>query len=503
MSHLLVLPVLLPLLAGTLQLFLVHRPSWTLRLVGLAACVALIGLAFSLTAAAAGGEITVYAIGGWPPPLGIVLVLDRLSAFMLLLTALLALPCLVAACGSWDRAGHNFHPLFMFQLAGINGAFLAGDLFNLYVFFEILLIASYCLMLHGGGEARLKAGIVYVVVNLIGSALLLIAVALLYGVTGSLNLADLGRSMPALDSDFAVLARVAAMLLFVVFGLKAAMLPLHFWLPAGYGAAAPPVAALFAIMTKVGAYAILRLSTVVFGAEAGDLAGILQPWLLLAALLTLWLGMIGALGSKGLAELAGFLLIASMGTLLTAFALDDADGLAAGLYYLAQSVPATAALFLLAGLIADRRGERGGDIAPGPALGQSGVLGFAFMLAALALVGLPPLGGFLGKMMLLQSVEGAATGWIFSSLLLTGLLGLIACSRAGVVLFWAEQSEAGEAPALPARHLLPVLVLLGGNIALTVGAGPLVVYGQAAAAQILDPARYHLAVLGEASGGER
>jgi multicomponent K+:H+ antiporter subunit D len=287
-------------------------------------------------------------------------------------------------------------------------------------------------------------------------------------------------------------------MLFVVFGLKAALLPLHFWLPAGYGAAAPPVAALFAIMTKVGAYAILRLSTVVFGAEAGDLADLLLPWLLPAALLTLWFGMIGALGSKALGELAGFLLIASIGTLLTAFALGDADSLAAGLYYLAQSVPATAALFLLVGLIAEQRGERGSDIAPGPALHRRRLLGFGFLLAALALIGLPPLGGFLGKAMLLQSVDGPATGWIFSSLLLTGLLGLIACSRAGVILFWTAEGDARDAPPLPARHLLPALALLGGNIALTLGAAPVAAYSQAAAAQILDPAGYHRAVLGNA-----
>jgi multicomponent K+:H+ antiporter subunit D len=166
-------------------------------------------------------------------------------------------------------------------------------------------------------------------------------------------------------------------------------------------------------------------------------------------------------------------------------------------------VPATAALFLLAGLVADQRGEQGSDIAPGSKLHRGGLLGFAFLLAALALVGLPPLSGFLGKMMLLQSVDGEAARWVFSSLLLTGLLGLIACSRAGVAVFWTEEGDARDAPPLPMRHLLPALALLGGNVALTVGAAPVLAYSQAADAQILDPAGYHQAVLGDAPrGGE-
>jgi multicomponent K+:H+ antiporter subunit D len=199
-------------------------------------------------------------------------------------------------------------------------AFLTGDLFNLFVFFEVLLIASCCLMLHGGGKARLRAGTIYVVLNLVGSALFLIAVGLLYGVAGTLNLADLGRAMGALDSAGTGLARIGAVLLLVVFGLKAALVPLHLWLPEGYGEAAP-VAALFAIMTKVGAYRILRVFTAVFGPLAGELSWLAQPWLLPAALATLWLGMLGVLASRALGELVAFLLIASVGTLLTAFAL--------------------------------------------------------------------------------------------------------------------------------------------------------------------------------------
>src|SRR5690606_2213561 len=233
-----------------------------------------------------------YRLGDWPAPFGIVLVLDRLSALMLVLTAAVALFSLLHAVQGQDRAGPLYHPLFQLQLVGLNGAFLTGDLFNLFVFFEILLIASYCLLVHGSTAPRLRAGVHYVVLNLAGSSLFLIAVGTLYGVTGTLNMADMAQKVALLGAPDAALVRSAALLLLVVFALKAALVPLYFWLPAAYSAASAPVAALFAIMTKVGVYSIVRVYTLIFGSGGGVAAEVATPWLLPLALLTVVLGMI-------------------------------------------------------------------------------------------------------------------------------------------------------------------------------------------------------------------
>ena len=280
-THLPVFPVLLPVFTAVLLLMLGdhggdahgshghHRLLWARR-IALASVVAGQAVAMLLALRAAAGEIIVYRLGDWPAPYGIVLVIDRLGAMMLVLTSLVALPVLWYASGGWDAHGRHFHPLFQFQLMGLGGAFVTGDLFNLFVFFEVLLIASYVLMLHGQGRERLRVGLHYVVLNLAASALFLIGVALLYAKTGTLNLADLALRVPKIDGPDATLVQAAALLLLVVFGFKAALAPLSMWLPATYAAATAPVAALFAILTKVGVYAIVRVHGVVCGSSSGS-----------------------------------------------------------------------------------------------------------------------------------------------------------------------------------------------------------------------------------------
>ncbi|MFW6345070.1 MAG: proton-conducting transporter membrane subunit, partial [Halomonas sp.] len=287
MSHLIVLPVVLPLVAGLLLLFQRQGGVRVKRLVSVGATLVLLLVGIALVARAAGGEVTYYALGDWQPPFGIVLVLDRLSALMVLLTAVLALGAVVFACAGDDARGSNFHGLFQWQLMGINGAFLTGDLFNLFVFFEVLLLASYALLLHGGGRDRIMAGVHYVVLNLAGSSLFLIAVGILYGATGTLNMADMATRLAELPAEREGLVMAGGLMLLVVFGLKAAILPLYFWLPKAYAAAPAPVAALFAIMTKVGIYAILRVYSLVFGEAAGPLANLEQDWVWWLALATL------------------------------------------------------------------------------------------------------------------------------------------------------------------------------------------------------------------------
>lgn len=312
MSHWLILPILLPLFAGSL-LLLPLAERWQ-RGLSLLAALALIPLSLLLIRTAASGDLSVYALGNWAAPFGIVLMLDRLAALMLLATAVLGSAALIYALRGDDRLGKHFHALFQFQLLGINGAFLTGDLFNLFVFFEILLIASYALLLHGGGAERVRSGLHYVILNLVGSAFFLIAVGTLYGLTGTLNMADMAQKIAMADAERAPLLAAAGLLLLVVFALKAALLPLYFWLPRAYAAASAPVAALFAIMTKVGIYSILRVYTLVFGDAAGELANLAQAWLWPLALATLGLGAIGALAARTLQGLLAYLVVVSAGT---------------------------------------------------------------------------------------------------------------------------------------------------------------------------------------------
>ncbi|MHB1224207.1 MAG: monovalent cation/H+ antiporter subunit D, partial [Gemmatimonadaceae bacterium] len=445
LGHLLAVPIALPIAAGMILLLLGRRSIALQRAVGLTATAIGLAVAVGLATTAAGGDYTVYRLGDWPAPAAIVLVLDRLSALMVLLTAIVAVGSLAYACLGTDRKGAHFHALFQLQLAGLNGAFLTGDLFNLFVFFEVLLIASYCLLLHGGGAARLRAGLHYVTLNLAGSALFLIAVGLLYAVTGALNMADLSVRVAQVAPADAALVRAAGLLLFVVFALKAAVLPLYFWLPKSYAAATGPVAALFALMTKVGVYALLRVSTLVFGPLAGPAADLALPWLLPVALATQAAGVLGALAARDLRRLQAYLLVTSVGLMLGGIGLYSEQGVAAALYYLAHSTLITAALFLLVDLIARQRGATGPRLRSAVAVSQPALLGGLFFVGSMAVVGLPPLSGFLGKALVLAATPLDGRGiWLWAVTLTAGLLSLVACSRAGSIVFWNSTAAVAD-----------------------------------------------------------
>ncbi len=504
MNHWLILPILLPAVVGAVLVVAVRHDALLARIFALASGVLLLAVGLVLLAMSADGEVRVYALGAWPAPFGIVLALDRLAALMLVLTAVLGLAVLVYAVNGWDERGRHFHPLLQFQLMGLNGAFLTGDFFNLFVFFEVLLIASYGLMVHGGGGLRVKAGVQYVVVNLIGSSVFLIAVGLIYSVTGTLNMADLARKVPQVAAADQALLHTGAVLLLLVFALKAALVPLHFWLPGTYANAPGPVAALFAIMTKVGAYSILRLYILAFGAEAGGAAWLAAPWLLPAGLLTLVLGMLGVLGARSLGQMASFAVIASMGMLLATVALFTAQATAAALYYLLHSTLAAAALFLIADLVAERRGVHRDRFDLAPRLAQGGLLAGLFFVAAIGITGMPPLSGFIGKLLILDGARASAqAGWFWSLILGTSLIAIVGFSRAGSLLFWKCSALEAPAPAYRAAPALPFVAvggLLAGLVALTVFAGPLHRWLELTAAQLYAPAGYIEAVLGAAGG---
>jgi len=496
MNHWIIAPVLLP--AVTAGLLMLSGGTLSLRIqrgVGLLAATALLAVAVVLLEQSAGSAHQVYALGHWRPPFGIVLVLDRLSAVMLLLTAVLGLCTLAAAVAAGaDAQGRFFHPLFLFQLMGLNGAFLTGDLFNLFVFFEVLLIASYCLLLNGNTPARLRAGLHYVVANLVGSALFLVAVGLLYGIAGTLNLADLAVRLPQLASLDRLLVQSAGLLLLTVFGLKAALFPLLLWLPPAYSAASAPVAALFAVMTKVGIYSILRVYEIVLGPAADQVVPALATWMVPIALVTIAWGALGALSSQRLGTMAANLTLLSAGTTLAVAALDTEPALSAALYYLVQSTLATALLFLVCGSITQRR-TAAGDRLQRAGAAQPRVLGVLFLFTSLTIIGLPPLSGFVGKLMLLQAALPAAQGSaIWAVLLVSSFLVLVALIRAGMTLIWAVRSDAPAVPAKAAELAAPFL-LMAGIVALSVAAEPVKRFMDATAAQLSDVQAYTGTVL--------
>ncbi|MFH1807044.1 MAG: monovalent cation/H+ antiporter subunit D [Pseudomonadota bacterium] len=501
MGHWMIVPIVLPAIMAALIVLAVRHDIVLQRVFSIASTVAMVAVAIALVVYASGHGPEMYALGAWPAPFGIVLVLDRLSAMMVLLTSVLGLGVVVYASSQWDKRGKHFHALFQFQLMGINGAFLTGDVFNLFVFFEVLLIASYGLMLHGAGAERLKAGVQYVVVNLTGSALFLIGVGLIYGVTGTLNMADLAVKVPLVTEGDQALLRAGALILLLVFAVKAALVPIHFWLPGTYANAPAPVAALFAIMTKVGAYSILRVYSLAFGDGAGDMAWLAAPYLMPAALVTLALGMTGVLAAKRLNGLIAFAVIGSMGTLLIAISLFTPEAMSAGLYYLLHSTFAGAALFLIGDLIMARRGEQGDHLRTAPGFHQSGLLAVLFFGAAIAMAGMPPLSGFVGKLLILDATrESDLAVWIWSVILVTSLMCIVGFGRAGSVLFWKSASVEGQIETGETEWPVLPIVAAGGMvaamIALTVFAAPIVGYLDATAAQIFDTSGYIGAVLG-------
>ncbi len=535
MPHLVVVPIVLPLATAALMLFVSERARRlraTLNVLscgtGLVVCVALLRIVHEGGASAVG----VYLPANWPAPFGIVLAADRLSAMMLVVTAFIALASLVYAVARWDRAGVHFHPLFQLQLMGLNGAFLTVDVFNLFVFFEVLLAASYGLLLHGSGASRVRAGLHYIAVNLFASSLFLVGVAVLYGAAGTLNLADFAQRIPQVPDADRGLLHAGAAILAIAFFAKAAMWPLNFWLVPAYSAAGAPVAALFAILTKVGVYAILRVWTLLFGDGAGASAHFGGDALTWIGMTSLAVASIGMLAAHHPGRLAAWSVIVSSSTVVAAIGFGRPTLTAGALFYLIGSTFALAALFLLVELI-DRAREvepkvPDDDVDPMPFSieyierpdsnldedesvligevipGALAFLGLAFMACALMIAGLPPLSGFLGKFAMLSSAlethtgGGAfalplAAGTLVAVLVVSGLLSLVALSRAGIRYFWAPQARA--VPRLRVIETAPIAALLLACVVLTVRAEPVMRYVSAAADALHRPAQYIDAVM--------
>ena len=540
MPHLIVAPILLPLLTAACMLMLgeKHRPlKARINLIS-----TLLGLGISVMLLlwtqqqAVPTSIGVYLPSNWQVPFGIALVVDHLSALMLVLTGIIASCALLFAMARWDRAGASFHALFQIQLMGLYGAFLTADLFNLFVFFEVLLAASYGLMLHGSGKARVSSGLHYISINLLASSLFLIGAALIYGVTGTLNMADLALKIPLVPEADRGLLHAGAAILAVAFLAKAGMWPLNFWLVPAYSSASAPVAALFAIMTKVGIYTVLRLWTLLFSGQAGASAYFAGDWLIYGGMATIVCAAIAILAAQRLERMASLSILVSAGILLSAVGFAQPNLTSAALFYLISSTLALSALFLLAELIERSRSSSDlvleDDAEPQPSLAEPcapprgsnlddeqkvvvgqiipwtmAFLGLSFIACALLIIGMPPLSGFIGKLSLLNALLnpmglGNATdepismaAWsLLALLILSGLASLIAFSRMGIQRFWTPLER--PSPILRRIECLPIVLLLGLCVVLTFKAEPVLRYTQAAADTLNTPERYVMAVIG-------
>ncbi|WP_433740191.1 monovalent cation/H+ antiporter subunit D [Pseudomonas putida] len=538
MTHLIAAPILLPLLTAAVMLMLgeKHRPlkakiNLFSSLLGLG--ISLMLLQWTQTTGVP-GSIGVYLPGNWQVPFGLVLVVDRLSALMLVLTGIIGVSALLFAMARWDSAGSSFHALFQIQLMGLYGAFLTADLFNLFVFFEVLLAASYGLMLHGSGRARVSSGLHYISINLLASTLFLIGAALIYGVTGTLNMADLALKIPLVPEADRGLLHAGAGILAVAFLAKAGMWPLNFWLVPAYSSASAPVAAMFAIMTKVGVYTFLRLWTLLFSGQAGASAYFGGDWLIYGGMATIVCAAVAILAAQRLERMASLSILVSAGILLSAIGFAQPNLIGAALFYLVSSTLALSALFLLAELIERSRSaseiplEDENEMLPRPLESSAPVkginldddqkavvgqvipwtmafLGLSFIACALLIVGMPPLSGFIGKLGLLSAllnplglgneapISNAAWG-LLALLILSGLASLLAFSRLGIQRFWTPAER--PSPVLRRLECVPIFALLGLSIALTFKAEPLLHYTQAAADALNNPQQYVMAVLG-------
>lgn len=500
MSLLTALPVLLPLIGGILLLLLRPAGIAKQRIVHLFLVVSLLLVSLIAFFSANKGGYQIMLLGNWQAPFGIVIVLDRMSSIMLLLTAILALGALWYAIKTdVDRQGEHFHVLFQLQLFGLNGAFLTGDVFNLFVFFEVLLLASYGLLLHGGGRLRTRAGLHYVVINLVGSTLFLFAVGTLYGMLGTLNIADMSVAVQNVPAEDRGVIAAAGLLLLVVFGVKAAMFPLYLWLPGAYGYTSAPVAALFAIMTKVGLYAIIRVHGTVFGEEAGALAFIHSNWVLAGGLATSILAALGVVASRGLRQQVAYLILTSVGILLIGIGLNSEAALSAAIYYLVHSTLLGAALFLLADVILRARGNHGDTLIRATPVANPILVGSVFMLLGIAMTGMPPLSGFFGKIMVLNAA--LTHPWFISVLLVvlvSGFLMIISIARTGSLLFYNIETPLPNAtpPELNRLAFSAIVGLLLISPLLVAFAKPLSAVTEQTAMQLYDSKGYANAVLG-------
>ncbi len=488
MNALTPLVVLLPLLGAAAALTQAKRPRvQTLIAVGVITAVLAISIAL-LVAVDVNGAIAI-DLGGWNAPFGIVLVVDRLAALLLVVSAAVLLAVLVFSVGQGLADGDRetpvsiYYPTYLILAAGVFNAFVSGDLFNLYVSFEILLVASFVLITVGGTELRIRAGTVYIVVSVVSSVIFLAAIAMIYGATGTVNIAQLSVRLADLPPDIQLVLHV---MLLVAFSIKAAVFPLSFWLPDSYPTAPAPVTAVFAgLLTKVGVYAIMRTEMIMFP------GGALNTVILIVAAITMIVGILGAIAQSDIKRLLSFTLVSHIGYMLFGIGLGTAAGLSAATYYIVHHITVQTTLFLATGLV-ERQGGTTGINRLGGMLKASPLVGILFFIPMLSLGGIPPFSGFLGKLALFEAGAqvGSALSWILiASGAIVSLLTLYALARAWSMTFWRHSDEvAGYENPLPAHAPMGIAtavnsvrsiprIMVGATIAMVAVSVALTIFG--------------------------
>ncbi|HEU5152348.1 MAG TPA: Na+/H+ antiporter subunit D [Iamia sp.] len=500
MRLLLPLPVLLPLGAAALSILVGRSRRWQ-RIISITTLTTVVGLAVAILVETDRDGIVATQAGGWPAPLGISLVADRFSAIMLVIAALMMLAVVVFAIGQpgAERNHVGFQSVYLVLAAGVNASFLTGDMFNLFVAIEMMLTASYVLITLGGRLDQVRSGMTYVVISLVASVLFLAALAFTYTATGTMNMAVLSSAIADLPEG---LQGGLAGLFLVVFGIKAGLFPLYFWLPDSYPTAPSPVTAIFAgLLTKVGVYAIIRTQTLLF-------PGVLPTWLVMAvAGATMVVGVFGAIAQDDVKRILSFHIVSQIGYMIMGFGVATVTGLAGAIFYMVHHIVVKTALFLSGGLIehaggSSRLSKLGDMVRSAPAIAV------VFLIPALSLAGMPPFSGFVAKLALLDAAAGVGQWAIFGAAVLTSLLTLFSMSKIGVGVFWSPATEAAEhavaAPdaarsrlGAPAMMYVPTALLATAALAIGVFAGPLLDLSERAATDLVHVEPYVAAVLGD------
>ncbi|HEX6238153.1 MAG TPA: Na+/H+ antiporter subunit D [Acidimicrobiales bacterium] len=490
MSALLALPIALPLGAAAVSI-LVGRWRSAQRVIGVVTLsVLLVSTIVLLVRVDDDGPVASQA-GGWPAPLGITLVADRLTGIMLVVAMVMLLSVLVYAIGQGgvERRHVGFHPVYLALTAGVGASFLTGDLFNLFVAFEVMLTASYVLLTLGGRPDQVRTGMTYVVISLVASALFLTALAYVYASTGTVNIADLGAELELLPVG---VRQGLAGLLLVVFGIKAAVFPLFFWLPDSYPTAPTAVTAVFAgLLTKVGVYAIIRTQTALL--PAGDRFGAL---LLVVAGATMLLGVLGAIAQNDIKRILSFHIISQIGYMVMGLGFFTVAGVAGAVFYIVHHIIVKTTLFLTSGLVEQRSGTGHLDRLGG-LVRSTPVVAVLFLLPALSLAGIPPLSGFVAKFALVDAGLDGGQWAVVGTSLLVSLLTLFSMTKIWAGAFWGEREASGVGlRVLPAAMIAPTVVLVLLSLAVAGFAGPLYSLSERAAVDLLDGSAYVRAVLG-------
>ena len=489
----LVLPIIVPM--GTAAVMLLTRRWPALqRWIGLAGAIALLASTAAVFGGVNSGGIQVLQIGGWPAPFGITLVADLLSALLLVAVGIVAVAVTAAAFAGVDprREAYGYHPLIQILLMGVSGAFLTGDFFNLYVWFEVMLVASFVLMALHRNRAQLDAAFKYVTINLIASSIFLTALGLLYGVAGTLNMADVARTWPAVQRTG--LDAVLAVLFIVAFSIKAGLFPLFFWLPASYHTPPAAIGAVFAgLLTKVGVYALLHIFTLLFQ----DGPSLLPAMLLVMSAATMLIGLIAAQRERDFRRILSFNLVGHIGYTTASLALLTPAALAGAIFYVLHHIIVITNLFLVSGVLLRLRRTTDLKSLGGFYAGQPLFAAIA-MVPIFSLAGVPPLSGFLGKLAILQAAFAAGAYWVGGVVLVVGLLTLLSMGRTWTEAFWQPAAEPDR--TTPGA---PLLIVISGlsivTLAISWLAGPLFDMTLRAANQLLQRDDYIRIVMGGTS----